>query len=222
MSADAKPVLNHNDAALLTLTKSQRFAKRTFDIIVATILVIWLSPLILIGWIAARISTGIGGFFIQQRVGMHGKTFPLLKLRTMKVMENVSTTVTSTNDCRITRAGAVLRKLKIDELPQLLNIIVGHMSLVGPRPDVPGFADKLEGEDRALLTIRPGITGPATIQFRNEEELLANVDDPETYNREVIWPEKVRINLKYLRNYSMATDIKTLVATAIPSLGSKT
>ena len=112
----------------------------------------------------------------------------------MRAVEGVDTTVTTTHDVRITRSGAWLRRLKIDELPQLVNVMRGEMSLVGPRPDVPGFADRLEGPDRVVLTVRPGITGPAALAYRHEEEILAGVADPERYNREVIWPDKVRIN----------------------------
>ncbi len=203
------------------LSPLQRFNKRIFDVVASMILLILTSPLIFVGWIASSASTRASGFYIQQRVGRNGELFPLIKLRTMRIMKEVSTTVTSSNDCRITKVGAILRKLKIDELPQLLNVIAGHMSLVGPRPDVPGFADQLEGQDRILLQVRPGVTGPASVHFRNEEEILANVEDPETYNRNVIWPEKVRINLEYLRNYSFMNDLRTILVTAIPALSNK-
>ena len=117
---------------------------------------------------------------------MNGKQFPLLKLRSMRVIAGSQTNVTADGDQRITKTGRMLRKLKIDELPQLFNVLLGQMSLVGPRPDVPGFADQLTGDDRIILSIRPGITGPASIAFRNEEEILASVDDPETYNLSLI------------------------------------
>ena len=122
-------------------------------------------------------------------------------------MAGVTTCVTSDSDVRITKIGRILRKLKIDELPQLFNVLLGHMSLVGPRPDMPGFLDALEGEDRILLTLRPGITGPASIAFRNEDELLAGVDDPEDYSDNVIWPQKVEINKEYVKNYSFMNDL---------------
>lgn len=111
--------------------------------------------------------------------------------------------------------GRLFRRLKIDELPQLWNVLVGDMSFVGPRPDVPGFADRLEGRERLLLSIRPGITGPATIKYRNEEEILERQSDPETYNREVIWPDKVRINLEYIANWRMADDLKYIWQTVV-------
>lgn len=189
------------------LTLWQRFVKRSFDLIVSALGLMLVWPVILIGWIAASISTRANGFFVQTRVGRDAALFPLIKLRSMRNVDGIDTCVTADNDQRITSTGRWLRKLKIDELPQLFNVLVGHMSLVGPRPDVPGFADELEGEDRIVLSIRPGITGPASIAFRNEEDILSNVDDPERYNREVIWPEKVRLNKIYIQNYSLTSDI---------------
>jgi lipopolysaccharide/colanic/teichoic acid biosynthesis glycosyltransferase len=105
----------------------------------------------------------------------------------------------------------------LDELPQLLNILLGHMSFVGPRPDVPGYADRLEGEDRVILTVRPGLTGPATLKYRNEEDLLARSDDPAKYNDEVIYPDKVRINRAYVLDYSFAKDMRYLLQTLVGS-----
>ena len=122
--------------------------------------------------------------------------------------------MTRAGDLRITRSGRVMRKLKIDELPQLVNVLLGQMSLVGPRPDVPGYADVLTGDDRLMLSVRPGITGPATLAYRHEEELLASVPDPETYNREVLWPDKVRLNCAYVLDWSFAKDLGYLLATA--------
>jgi lipopolysaccharide/colanic/teichoic acid biosynthesis glycosyltransferase len=121
--------------------------------------------------------------------------------------------VTTLNDRRITRSGRIFRKTKIDELPQLYNVLLGQMSLVGPRPDVTGFADVLEGADRAILSLRPGITGPATLVYRDEEALLAGVEDAESYNRDVVFPHKVQINLEYARSYSLMGDIKYLFKT---------
>lgn len=197
------------------LTKTQKRIKRVFDLFIALVglTVVW--PFILLGWIAAAISTKANGFFIQSRIGKDGKPFPLIKLRSMKAVRGFTTSVTSDSDVRITRTGRLLRKLKIDELPQLFNVVLGHMSMVGPRPDVPGFADELTGEDRIVLSIRPGVTGPASIAFRKEEEILAGVEDPEKYNREVIWPEKVRINIDYIHNYSLGQDLKYIWRTAI-------
>jgi lipopolysaccharide/colanic/teichoic acid biosynthesis glycosyltransferase len=126
---------------------------------------------------------------------------------------NVTTTVTTAVDPRVTSYGKILRKMKLDELPQLVNVLVGDMSFVGPRPDVPGFADRLTGPDRIILSVRPGITGPATLKYRNEEELLAAQPDPEMYNREVIFPDKVRINREYVEHYSFLADMKYILLT---------
>jgi lipopolysaccharide/colanic/teichoic acid biosynthesis glycosyltransferase len=197
------------------LTPANRFFKRAFDILLSFIGLLLLWPVILLGWIAATLSTRANGFFVQTRVGMHGQTFRLLKLRSMRNRADVRTTVTTRQDPRITRVGSLLRKTKMDELPQLWNVLVGHMSLVGPRPDVPGFADKLTGDDLIVLSIRPGITGPASLEFRNEEELLSGQSDPERYNREVIWPKKVELNRAYVANYSFWKDLGYIWRTII-------
>lgn len=126
------------------------------------------------------------------------------------------TTVTTDTDPRITRLGRFFRKTKLDELPQLIHVLLGQMSFVGPRPDVPGFADNLSGDDRIILSVRPGITGPATLKYRNEESILAGQDDPERYNDEVIFPDKVRLNKEYVENYSFRKDIKYIWQTIFP------
>ena len=188
------------------LSPANRFLKRTFDILISFIGLLVLWPLILLGWVAATISTHKNGFFIQTRVGLHGKPFKLFKLRSMRACNDLRSTVTTRHDPRITRVGKILRRTKLDELPQLFNVLLGHMSIVGPRPDVPGFADRLSGDDLIVLSIRPGITGPATLEFRNEEELLSSQSDPERYNREVIWPKKVELNREYVADYSFWKD----------------
>jgi len=170
---------------------------------------------ILISWVIVRLTTGEPGFFIQTRVGKEGELFNVIKLRTMRSSTTVHTTVTSVDDVRITKVGAFLRKTKLDELPQLINVLRGDMSLVGPRPDVPGFADTLSGDDRIMLSIRPGITGPATIFFRNEEELLALQEDPEKYNEEVIFPKKVELNKIYINEYSFFKDLSYIKQTIL-------
>ena len=116
---------------------------------------------------------------------------------------------------RITPLGVVLRKYKLDELPELWNVLIGDMSFVGPRPDVPGYADKLKGEDRRILLLKPGITGPASLKYRNEEELLAEQENPQKYNDEVLFPDKVRINIEYLDNWSFWHDIKIIIYTVL-------
>ena len=148
-------------------------------------------------------------------MGRNGRRFRVIKLRTMRMDPAVNTTVTTSADARITPVGRLLRRTKIDELPQLINILKGDMSFVGPRPDVPGFADALEGEDRIILGVRPGITGPATLKYRDEEMLLANAEDPEAYNREVLWPDKVRINREYVQNWSFRRDVQYIWKTIL-------
>ena len=133
----------------------------------------------------------------------------------MKVKIPKEDFITLKNDDRITPFGKFLRAYKLDELPQLYNVLVGDMSLVGPRPDVPGYADSLEGEDRIILSIKPGITGPATIKFKNEEDLLSDQKNPKKYNDDVIWPEKIKINKQYIQEWSLFNDIKCIVNTII-------
>lgn len=197
----------------LSLSPSQATLKRAFDLFGAVLGLTLSWWLILLAWFVATIDTRSNGFFIQTRVGRGGYLFKVLKIKTMRSTALINTTVTLRGDPRITRLGAFFRSTKIDELPQLLNVLLGHMSFVGPRPDVPGFADRLDGDSRALLSIRPGITGPATLAYRNEEELLAQKNDPETFNREVIWPDKVRINLDYIRNWSLRGDLEYIINT---------
>lgn len=193
------------------LSPLQAFVKRSMDLVIAALALVACAPVLAIAWVAATVDTRRNGLFRQTRVGVNAKTFEVLKIRTMR--GGAGTTVTTANDARITRLGAVLRKLKVDELPQLVNVVRGEMSLVGPRPDVPGFADTLAGSDRIILTVRPGITGPAALAFRHEENLLARVPDPDAYNRNVIWPEKVRINREYVENWSLAADLRCLTDT---------
>ena len=194
----------------------QCFIKRGFDICLAIFGLVVFGWLILVGWIISTIDTGKNGLYIQERVGRNGKVFRIIKIRTMKTVKGVTSVFTARNDPRITRIGSLLRRIKLDELPQLINVLLGQMSFVGPRPDVVGFADVLLGEDRIILSIRPGVTGPATLAFSNEEELLSTVDDPEEYNREVIFPTKVKMNRLYVENYSFTMDLMYILATIIP------
>jgi len=158
-------------------------------------------------------------FFCQERVGRDEKRIRLVKFRTMvHGAENKGTgPVTIAEDPRITSIGKFLRRWKLDEIPTLWNVLKGDMSFVGPRPDVPGYADKLEGESRRVLEMRPGITGPATLKYSNEEKLLAGVDNPKKYNDEVIFPDKVKINLEYMDNWSLWEDIKIIFKTIFRS-----
>lgn len=180
--------------------------KRIFDILASFAGLVILSPVILI--IAILIIIRMPGpvFFCQKRVGRNGKLFTLFKFRTMTV-ENSGSAITVKGDNRITPLGARLRKYKLDELPELWNVLKGDMSFVGPRPDVPGYADNLKGKERDVLKLRPGITGPATLKYSNEEEILASVPDPVKYNNDVIYPDKIRINMEYLSGHSLWGDI---------------
>ena len=149
---------------------------------------------------------------MQKRIGKNGKPFHICKFRTM-LHQSEGDTVTIADDPRITRMGHWLRHSKVDCLTELVNVFIGQMSFVGPRPDVPGYADQLQGDDRRILQLRPGITGPASIKYRNEEELLAQQSDPKAFNDTVIWPDKVKINLSYLDNWSFFGDIKLILKT---------
>lgn len=189
--------------------------KRSFDFILSAVGLVLSGWLIFIAWIIASIDTKSNGFFLQKRVGKDGKLFTVIKIKTMRPLTGVDTTITQDGDPRITKWGRFFRKTKIDELPQLINVLLGQMSFVGPRPDVPGYADKLEGDDKKVLSIRPGITGPATLAYRNEEEILAAQEDPQKYNDEVIYPDKVRINLEYIDNWSLKKDIYYIYKTIV-------
>jgi lipopolysaccharide/colanic/teichoic acid biosynthesis glycosyltransferase len=195
------------------LNRRQRAAKRALDLLVAVIGLALTWWLMLLAAAVATVGTRRFGLFLQKRVGRGGRRFWLCKIRTMHPQSEAAGSGPTAGDARVTRSGAMLRRLKLDELPQLANVLAGRMSLVGPRPDVPGFADELTGADRVILTVRPGITGAATVYYRHEEELLAAQDDPETYNREVLFPAKVAMNRRYLEQYSLATDLRLLLAT---------
>ncbi|MFC1559158.1 sugar transferase [Gemmatimonadota bacterium] len=189
--------------------------KRFFDISVAFLGLVLLSPVLIILSLVIKISSKGSVFFIQERIGRYGKRFCVIKFRTMVPdAENTGMgTITVGGDTRITSIGRFLRRWKLDEIPTLWNVLRGDMSFVGPRPDVQGYADKLRGESRQILKLRPGITGPATLKYSNEEELLAKVDNPQEYNDEVIFPDKVRINLEYLSNRSLLGDISIILKT---------
>lgn len=189
------------------------FIKRPFDFVVALIGLVILSPaMLLISCASLFLMPGGSIFYRQKRVGRDGKTFVLIKFRTMYV-DLKESTVTVKGDKNITKFGAFLRKTKLDELPELWNVLTGEMSLVGPRPDVAEYMNRLVGSDRKILTIRPGITGPATLKYAKEEDLLANQLDPITFNDEVIFPDKVRMNLDYIENWSFGLDLKILFQT---------
>lgn len=197
------------------LNRRARIAKRLLDLTVST------AVLLLFGWaipVAAlliRLDGNGPGVYRQVRIGKDGRRFSMFKLRTMRQGEVSDTTVTTADDPRITRLGRILRRTKLDELPQFVNVLKGDMSLVGPRPDVPGFADLLNGEDQIILSVRPGITGPATLAFRHEEQLLGTQPDPERFNREVLYPMKVKINRQYVQNWRFRDDVRYLWLTLV-------
>lgn len=190
-------------------------AKYLFDRIMALVGLIVLSPVLLVVWMLIRVKMPDGpAVFTQKRVGKDGKLFTMYKFRSMSAHHSGST-VSVAGESRITPLGAKLRRYKLDELPELWNVLIGDMSFVGPRPDVPGYADKLEGDDRRVLQLRPGITGPASLKYRDEEILLAGQANPQEFNDKVIYPDKVRINLYYLDHYSFLADIKMISATVL-------
>lgn len=195
------------------MTKTQSSIKRLLDISLSLLGLILSFLFLGILFILSSIDTKSFGILVQNRIGQHGKKFKLLKFKTMRDTHQPQNYITTTNDPRITQFGRFLRKTKLDELPQLWNVLFGKMSFVGPRPDVPGYADQLQGEDRMILSVRPGITGPASLAFKDEEDLLARQDDPQRYNDEVIWPKKVAINKDYIKNYSLITDIRIILKT---------
>lgn len=190
--------------------------KRLFDIIFSFVGLCIIIPIYIM--VAILIKAKMPGpiLFKQKRVGKGGQLFTIYKFRTMTVSHGGSS-ISIAGESRITPLGAMLRKYKLDELPELWNVFIGDMSFVGPRPDVPGYADLLEGKDRDMLKLRPGITGPASIKYANEEELLATVEDPIKYNNEVIFPDKVKINLEYLKNNSVLGDLKIIWSTLFRS-----
>lgn len=194
----------------------QVVAKRIFDIIVSLIglLIIW--PLFVI--IAVLIKLKMPGpvFFTQTRIGRYAEPFVIIKFRTMEVNHSNSS-ISVRGESRITPLGAKLRKYKLDELPELINVLKGDMSFVGPRPDVPGYADNLKGNDRKILELRPGITSPASLKYFNEEELLENQSDPKKFNDEVLFRDKVRLNLLYYERQSFLLDLKIIICTIFGS-----
>lgn len=195
------------------MSKSDRVLKRIFDIFFSAVGIAVLWPVIFLCWVVAAIETRSNGFFIHTRVGRNGGLISVYKIKTMYVSKGERSPIASENTASITKSGAVFRKYKLDELPQLFNVLTGTMSFVGPRPDVPNYADQLEGSDRIILQVRPGITGPASLKYKDEEALLSTAADPVWYNDKIIWPDKVRINKEYVMNYSLLDDVKYIVQT---------
>ena len=199
------------------------FLKCLFDKLASLFGLLFLSPVLLVVAILIKVKMPGPVLFCQKRVGQYGKLFTVYKFRSMTVKAEASvasrdsdaTSIASTEQNRITPLGEKLRRYKLDELPELWNVLKGDMSFVGPRPDVPGYADQLQGEERDILKLKPGITGPASLKYRNEEELLASVDNPAQYNDEVIFPDKVKLNLYYLKHYSFIKDIQMIICTVL-------
>ena len=188
--------------------------KRVFDVLASSLGLIVLFPLFLLLAVLIKLEDGGPVFFRQERVGHRGRIFRIWKFRTMVVnAEKLGGYLTIGRDPRITRVGYWLRKTKFDELPQLINVLLGEMSLVGPRPEVPKYVSFYTDEQRRVLELRPGITDPASIQFRDENELLANAADPERYYLEVVMPEKIRLNLEYAKQASFWTDFRIILKT---------
>ena len=188
--------------------------KRFLDVIVSFSALFFLTPLILFLIFIQTLDTKKFGLFRQLRVGKKGRLFYVYKIRTMVKNDLIKTNITTIRDSRITKNGAFLRKYKLDELPQFFNVLIGNMSIVGPRPDVKEFIDSLEIDDRELiLSLKPGITGPGSIDLINEEEILANVNDPLKYNIEILWPRKLELLKKYIDDYSILYDISIILKT---------
>ncbi len=216
---------------LCSVMSNKSIVKLLFDRTFAFVGLIALSPLLLFVWLLIRLKMSGGpAIFTQQRVGRDGKLFTMHKFRSMMVNHGGSS-ISVAGEARITPLGAVMRRYKLDELPELWDVLRGKMSFVGPRPDVPGYADKLEGDDRRMLLLKPGITGPASLKYRDEELLLAEVAHKiehegmaiapdgrqittvEEYNNNVIFPDKVKLNLYYLDHYTFIDDIKMIFCT---------
>lgn len=198
------------------MNKRWWISKRIFDFAAAFAGLVLLSPILLAVAVLVRATSPGPALFIQPRVGRHGKVFRCVKFRTMVMGADAHGSVTTAADARVTPTGRWLRRWKLDELPQLWNVLTGRMSFVGPRPDVPGYADQLNGADREVLELWPGITGPATLLFRDEERLLALAREPKAFNDAVVYPEKLRINREYLKAGSFWRDIGYVLATVFP------
>lgn len=189
------------------LSVKQQRTKRFFDVIVSLFgIILTLIPLLILV-IISSIATRSFGIFFQERIGKNAQIFTLFKIKTMRILKN--------GKIHLTRFGSVLRKTKLDEIPQLYNVLFGNMSMVGPRPDIKGYADVLKGEDRIILSVKPGITGPATLKFSNEEELLSQQENALEYNDKVLWPQKVEINKRYIQEWNILKDCRFLLKTVI-------
>lgn len=198
------------------MNKINQFIKRTFDIVMSLIGIIILSPIFIIVSILIKIDSPGKILFLQKRVGKNEKEFNIYKFRTMvSDAEKLGKQITVGEDSRITRIGAVLRKFKIDELPQLFNVLNGDMSLVGPRPEVPKYVALYTPEQKKVLSIRPGITDMASLRYRDENDILGKVDNPEEYYINVIMQDKLKLNLEYIEKSNIIFDISLILKTII-------
>ena len=189
-------------------------AKRLFDIVSSGIGLLCLAPVFVVMAIWIKLDSRGPVFYRQTRVGRYGRDFRIFKFRSMRVGSDKGRQMTvGERDPRITRSGYFIRRYKIDELPQLINVFLGDMSIVGPRPEVRKYVDLYSEEQRKVFQVRPGITDLASIKYRNENELLSQVDDPDTYYIDVIMPDKLTINLEYIRHQSFMGDIKIIFNT---------
>ena len=203
-------------ADVLARRKPQLIAKRAMDIVLSACALAILWPLLLLIALAIWIDDPGPVFYRQVRVGRNGKTFRIFKFRSMVMdADKKGLAITVGRDSRITRVGAVLRKTKLDELAQLLNVLFGQMSFVGPRPEVPKYVELYTPYQRQVLLVRPGITDYASIAYRNENDLLAGAPDPETMYIEQIMPDKIELNMKYLREISPLADIRLILKTIV-------
>ncbi|UYW00523.1 sugar transferase [Flavobacterium agricola] len=179
-------------------------SKRIFDLIFSLVFLGLIWPFLCLAWLFAAIDTQSNGIFTQTRIGQYGKPFKIYKLRTIKWIDG---------QAQISEIGKLLRKYKFDELPQFINILKGDMSVVGPRPDIPGYYDKLTGNDKKVLLLKPGLTSEAAIKYKNEEMLLQQQTNPLVYNDTVLFPDKVQLNLNYLQKQSFKVDMQIILAT---------
>lgn len=189
------------------MTKTEKNIKRVFDVFFASIGLLLVGWFILLTAITSKIVIGGDGFFKQKRVGQYGKLFTIYKIETIHPKE------AKKEKPNISKFGQFIRNYKLDEFPQFWNVLEGTMSFVGPRPDLPGFADELEGEAKIILSVKPGITGPATLRFRNEDNILKTKKNPSVYNKDVIWPQKLAINIQYVKKYRFTMDLYYIVKT---------
>ena len=189
------------------ISPKQARVKRLFDVLLGLFLFPFLIVPILLLVLMATLDTRQWGLFSQFRIGQFGRPFKIYKIRTLKQEVHRLGHL----DASATALGKLLRRHKLDELPQLLNVLKGDMSFVGPRPDIAGFADALEGDDRIILKVKPGITGPATLKYKDEELILAQQSDPESYNRTIIWTDKVEINKLYVQDWSFSLDLQLIL-----------